>query len=257
MQLLAEFYVYIKIKRLFYIVLILQTVLSGKLFAQEVPKPSVQVDSYLFSDSCSITVSTGFEGARLLMEYGNDALYRECEETMTIKETRTLRFKASHPDYEDSEVKVVRVYKRSEETLDVLGDNEILINNKRAPLDKNSAEWLSFTSEKVEFQFLANKSIKEVEILSLIDKENKILPPKKASLYAHLKKSGKKIHIRTTNTIGKFSSDKEYYSHTIVLIGKPKLKRILRKTEYFSLAVFPHVKKGELFGLYFDEIMIR
>ena len=77
MQLLAEFFVYIKIKRLFHIVLMLQMVLSGKLLAQEVPKPSVQVDSYLFSDSCSITVSAGFEGARLLMEYGNDALYRE------------------------------------------------------------------------------------------------------------------------------------------------------------------------------------
>ena len=256
MQLLAEFFVYIKIKRLFHIVLMLQMVLSGKLLAQEVPKPSVQVDSYLFSDSCSITVSTGFEGARLLMEYGNDALYRECEETMTIKETRTLRFKASHPDYEDSEVKVVRVYKRSEETLDVLGDNEILINNKRAPLDKNSAEWLSFTSEKVEFQFLANKSIKEVEILSLIDKENNILPPKKASLYAYLK-NGKKVHIRTTNTIGKFSSETDYYSHTLIITGKPKLKKILRKTEYFSLEAFPHVKNGVLFSLYFDEIMIR
>ncbi len=221
------------------------------------PKPSVQVDSLLFSDSCVITVSTGFEGAILLMEYGNEAQYRECEETMTMKETTTLRFKASHPDYEDSEVKVVKVYKKVDEALDILGDNEILINNKRAPLDKNSTEWLSFNSEKVEFQFLADKSIKEVEILSLIDKENKILPPKKASLYAHLKKSGKKVHIRTTNTIGKFSSEKEYYSHTLVLMGKPKLKRILRRTEYFSLSVFPHVKKEVLFSLYFDEIMIR
>ena len=256
MQLLAEFYVYIKIKRLFYIVLILQTVLSGKLFAQEVPKPSVQVDSLLFLDSCLITVSTDFEGAVLLIEHGEPGMYIEFEEAIVIKETKTLRFKASHPDYEDSEVKVVKVYKTPDKTPKFLVGNEILTNNRRALLDKNSNEWLSFTNEKVVFQFLANKSIKEVEILSLIDKENNILPPKKASLYAYLK-NGKKVHIRTTNTIGKFSSETDYYSHTLIITGKPKLKKILRKTEYFSLEAFPHVKNGVLFSLYFDEIMIR
>ena len=235
----------------------LQLLVSGKLFAQKLPKPSVEVSSLLFLDSCLITASPDFEGAVLLIEHGEPGMYKEFEGEAVIKKTTTLRFKISHPDHEDSEVKLVRVYKRPNETPNVLGGYDILTNNKRAPLDKNSTEWLSFTDEKVAFQFLADKSIKEVGILSLIDKENKILPPKKASLYAHLKKSGKKVHIRTMNTIGKFSSEKEYYSHTFIITGKLKLKKILRKTECFSLEALPHVKNGVLFSLYFDEIMIR
>jgi hypothetical protein len=92
--------------------------------------------------------------------------------------------------------------------------------------------------------------------LSLVDKENHILPPKKVALYAHLKK-GEKVHIRTTNTIGKFSNEVDYYSQTLRIIGKPKLKKILRKTEYFSLEAKPHVKKDVMYELYFDEIIVR
>ena len=234
----------------------LQLLVSGKLFAQKLPKPSVEVSSLLFLDSCLITASPDFEGAVLLIEHGEPGMYKEFEGEAIIKKTTTLRFKISHPDHEDSEVKLVRVYKRPNETPNVLGDYDILTNNKRAPLDKNSTEWLSFTDEKVALQFLADKSIKAVEILSLIDKENNILPPKKTSLYAHLK-NGKKVHIRTTNTIGKFSSETDYYSHTLIITGKLKLKKILRKTECFSLEALPHVKNGVLFSLYFDEIMIR
>lgn len=222
------------------------------------PSPQVCVEPFLFQDSCLITVSTDFEGARLLMEYrnGNSIFYRECEGKMTIKETSTLRFKASHPDYEDSKIKVVKVYKKSEKKLDILGVNDLLVDDKRAPLDKNSEEWLRFNSEKVKFQFQAPKHIEEIEILSLVDKENKILPPKKISLFAHLK-NGDKVHIRTTNTIGNFSLEKDYYSHALRLIGKPKLKKVLRKTEYFSLELIPHKKEDVLFELYFDEIIIR
>ena len=100
------------------------------------PNPQVCVEPFLFQDSCLITVSTDFEGARLLMEYrnGNSIFYRECEGKMTIKETSTLRFKASHPDYEDSKIKVVKVYKKSEKKLDILGVNDLLVDDKRAPL---------------------------------------------------------------------------------------------------------------------------
>lgn len=225
---------------------------------QSVPAPELTVSSYIFSDTCTIKVNTSMNGAVVLREttFGGTVFFRESPSELTVTETTTLRFKVSHPDYADSPVTRVRVYKKSDVEAELLGDYGSLVDGVKAGLNSQSKEWLTFNEDKAVIHFKAEKSIQEVEICSLLDKEENTFPPKKVALYAYLK-NGEKVHIRTSNTIGLFESDKEYFSHTLRLLGKPKLKKILRKTEHFILEITPHAKKGERKSLKIDEILFR
>lgn len=227
--------------------------------AQTLDKPQVVIDSILFVDSAKVSVNAVHPSAKVLMEIGkgNNRIFREISEDFYVKNTQSLSFKCSHPDFEDSETVTIKVYKKSALPIELAKASELLTDGVKGSLSLDEEQWETYTLDLLEFKFYTQaKKLEEVELLSVVKPKEHILPPKKVSLYAHLR-NGQKVHIRTANTVGKFNDDEIFWSHSVRLIGKPKLKKILRKTEYFSLTVIPHMKDGVPQTLYFDEVLVR
>lgn len=227
--------------------------------SQGLPKPHVEIESVIFTDSTLVQATTNHDSASIMVEMGlgSEMIYVTYKGPFYVKETKALRFKLVNDQGDDSEISLVKVFKSSDLQLDILGANAQLIDKKRGTVDLESAAWLKAQSEKVKLQFSTeNKKLEEVELLSYIDSDKGVLPPKKVALYAHLK-NGEKVHIRSANTIGKFKNHESYWSHTLRLIGKPKLKKILRKTVYFSLEVTPYFSDEVPQWIYIDEILVR
>ncbi len=233
--------------------------ISIHFYGQDLPAPTIRVDSILFMDSTKVEVFCDYPGAKVMIEIGdgNSVFFRESEKNFYVGRTQTLRFKTSHENYEDSDVTYIKVFNRSGLSIDLLGDQQNLIDGKKGDFSLRESDWSIYSAEQVELQFQTNhKKLAEVELLSLISTKNGILPPKKIILYAHLR-NGEKVHIRTTNTLGKFKDTEEYWSNLIRLSGKPKLKKILKKTDYFSLIVTPYFEDNKPAKLYFDELLVR
>jgi len=228
-------------------------------FSQDLPSPEVKVESYIFKDSTLVSASTSHKEGSLMVEMGSgsELLFISYNKPFYVKQSKTIRFKLVHPDYDDSQVTLVTVHKASNLSAEVLGKKSNLTDLKRGGTQLQDHDWLKSNSEKNIIQFSTqNKKLQELELLSYVHSEKGILPPKKVVLYAHLK-NGTKVHIRTANTIGKFKNKEFYWNHTLRLMGKPKLKKILRKTAYFSLEITPHFTDGQPQWIYIDEILVR
>lgn len=246
-------------KSLRYIPSLLLVLIAFTTKAQQLDSPKISTDSYLFSDSTKIEIISNQPGVKVLMEVpnGSEPKFEECDLSFYVKDSRTIRIKAVHPDFKDSEVTSVKLFKKSELTIELQGKDQHLIDGKRGSLEQLEEGWSAISASEVVFQFSTEqKRLQEVEVLSLINTSKEILPPKKVSLYAHLK-NGDKVHIRTVNTIGKFKDSHEYWSHSLRLLGKPKLKKLLRKTVYFSIKVTPHIENDSPKYLFLDEILVR
>jgi len=226
---------------------------------QNLPAPEVSVSSIIFSDSTLVKASTTHEQGTIMVEIssGSATFYREYEGPFYVKKTKTLRFKLAHPDYYDSQITAIKVFKESALTADIAGASAFLQDQKRGSAELNENAWQKEQTEKTVLQFTTdNKKLEEVELLTYVKSEEGILPPKKVVLYAHLK-NGKRVHIRTSNTIGKFKNQETYWSHVLRLNGKPKLKKILRKTVYFSIEITPYFNGDEPRWVFIDELLVR
>ncbi len=227
--------------------------------AQDLPVPVCEVDAYFFTDSTKIQLVKISQQGIPMMEKGEgmSTFFREYNGPFYVDQTKTLRFKTTHPDYEDSKMTVVKVYKLSDYKVEILGDYGHLVDRKKGSPELSSSEWTHVHQERIEFQISCPyKKLEEIELLSHVNTERAILPPKKVTIYAHLK-NGEKVHIRTSNTIGSFKNSEQHWSHVLRLSGKPKLKKILKKTTHFSIVVEAQIKKGVPQKMAFDEILAR
>jgi len=239
---------------------LLFSVAMGKnCYANQLTPPSVKVESVLFTDSTLVEVFTEENEAKILVEIANGTsiFFREYAGPFYVKSTKTLSFKTVHLDYDDSDLMTVKVFKIGTLSAQVLGNYGMLTDKMCGDSDIFSDSWCQILADEHTFHFnTESKKLVEVELLSFVNRELDVLPPKKVSLYAHLK-NGQRVHIRTSNTIGSFKGEPRRWSHVLRLKGKPKLKKILRKTEYFSLTVVPKKKNDILKLMVFDELLMR
>ena len=227
--------------------------------SQSLPGPEVKIESYIFKDSTLVSAYSNQEDGSIMMEtgIGSGLMFVSYKKPFYVSESKTLRFKLVHPDQEDSEIVIIKVHKISNLNAEILGEQSCLADLKRGSATLEHESWYKSKTDKTSIQFSTeNKKLQEVELLCYIDSEKGILPPKKIALYAHLK-NGTKVHIRSTNTLGKFTNKKHFWNQTLRLNGKPKLKKILKKTVYFSLEITPHFLNDQPEWLYLDEVLVR
>ncbi len=235
--------------------------LSGTLLSQTLSKPKCTADQYFFSDSTRIEITHANEEGTIVLEIGNgqSTFFREYNGPFYVDQTKTVSCKVTHPDYNDSRLAVVKVYKNSESNLSVRSKNasSILFDKQKGNDELLESEWVYVNANKVEFQLVCeDRKLEEIELLSYVDTKKAIIPPKKVVLHAHLK-NGKIVHVRTANTVGTFKKTAQNWSHVVRLSGKPKLKKILKKTEYFTLTAYAQKKNDAPQTMVFDEILAR
>ncbi len=246
-------------KTLYNSILLVLALQCATAYTQKLPKPEIHVEAYIFKDSTLVSAVTDHTDGILMVEKnpGSQLVFKTYTEPFYVTESKSIRFKLVHPDYEDSDVVLVELHKTSDLEVQIQGEKLNLSDLKRGTTDLEGESWLRSNTKKILIQFSTqNKKLEEVELLSYVHTAKGILPPKKVVLYAHLK-NGQKVHIRTSNTIGKFKNQEQYWSHTLRLLGKPKLKKLLRKTSYFSLEITPHFQKNDPQWLYLDELLVR
>ncbi|MFK7756300.1 MAG: hypothetical protein AB8B53_05140 [Flavobacteriales bacterium] len=244
-----------------YLFLLALVLFSASAFSQTLSKPVCKVDSYFFSDSTKIELFNENDEGQILIEIGNgnNTFFREYTGPFYVDQTKTVSCKITHPDYYDSKLTVVKVYKLTDIALSLVGNeaHAHLVDLKKGGSDLNSKEWSKFNESEVEFKLhCSDRKLVEIELSSYVNTSESVLPPKKVVLYAHLK-NGKVVHVRSANTVGSFKKTEQNWSHVVRLAGKPKLKKILKKTEYFTLKAYAQIKNDVPQPMAFDEILAR
>lgn len=236
-------------------------IFSSSLWGQTLSKPTCKVEAYFFSDSTLIELFHENDEGTIVLEIGqgNNTFFREYTEPFYVHQTKTVSCKVTHPDYNDSKLAVIKVYKNSESSILLTGKDidANLLDGKKGNSELTDSDWSYINNEEVEFRVICtDRNLEEIELLSYVSTSQKILPPRKVVLHAHLK-NGKTVHVRTANTVGSFKNTEQNWSHVVRLSGKPKLRKILRKTEFFTLTAYAQKKKDIPQTMVFDEILAR
>lgn len=164
----------------------------------QLASPGIEIDSVFFKQSATCTIHFDFSGAEVLYQINQGAV-QVYQSPFSIQKTSILTVYASHPDFKNSEVTTLSLYKLT----DQLSGATVRVNpppHKNYPahgpgslLDQKKGEknfrkgkyWAGFQSDtiRIDLGFKTAAALKTVTLSLLSDHASYIFLPKKIEIF--------------------------------------------------------------------------